>query len=65
MYSSKTEYSEHGLPAAKPDARIEQRAAEAKKKRQIPQPVSASEWLRQVLGIDVPFGQDGLPTVWG
>lgn len=33
--------------------------------RKQPAAVSPGQRLRQLLGINAPFGHDGLPTVWG
>lgn len=30
-----------------------------------PQVLSAGQWLRAVVGVEAPFGHDGMPTVWG
>ena len=44
--------------------RVGQTASRDKDKSLNRQSLPAGEWLRKVLGIETPFGHDGLPTVW-
>jgi hypothetical protein len=66
MYSEKIEYSKRKSQEVKVGVRVKQQALkEEKDKSHNRKSLPAGEWLRKVLGIDAPFGHDGLPTVWG
>jgi hypothetical protein len=66
MYLEKKEYLTDKSREVKGDERVRQQAfKEEKDKSHNRKSLSAGEWLRKVLGIDAPFGHDGLPTVWG
>ena len=66
MNLEKTEYSVHQQHEVKGNEIVRQQAFNAEKDKSYSRKsLPAGEWLRKVLGIDAPFGHDGLPTVWG
>jgi len=65
MNLEKTEYSVQQHEVKGHESIKQQAIEEDKDKSHSRKSLPAGEWLRKVLGIDAPFGHDGLPTVWG